>query len=343
LELQNVIKDLLAKYNYISLPGLGSFVQSYQSAKLSSDGKEFLPPRQILTFDPSRNFNDEVLERLLIENLQLNQKDAEERVKAFVEGVRKGIASKQGITFLNVGTLKQDEKGSIVFQEADEYSKVSSTFGLEPISVSEKTKGKYQQIQKPKPVAPKPLPRKPFGKKGRNIAIASLAAVIFVGLFLSALYVFVPEFRFWEENRNKPLQSSKLQLTERQFENDISFDEEFIEETISDDFEKNANESNDLTRTIETQVDKKKALFYEEAKTLDVNTYYIISGSFVNIENAQAYYRTLEKQGYKPELLEQQGKYRVAMSKYSDRNRALRELERLRREKPTEAVWLLGL
>jgi hypothetical protein len=341
LELQNVIKELLAKYNYISLPGLGSFVQSYQSAKLSPDGKEFLPPRQTLTFDTSRSFNDEVLERLLMERQQLIQKDAEEKVKVFVEAVRKGISSKQGVTFLNVGTLKQDEKGSIVFLEADEYTKVSSTFGLNPLSVLEKTKGKAYQTPIPKSVTEKPLARKPFGKKGRNIAIAALAAVIFVGLFLSALYVFVPEFRFWEQDSTKPPQRSQLLIPEIEFENDISIEEEFSSETATGNFD--AQEVHDLTTTINTQVDKKKALFYEEAKELDANTFYIISGSFINIENAQNHYRTLEKQGYKPEMLEQQGKFRVAMCKYTDRNRALRELERLRREKPTEAVWLLGL
>ena len=51
----------------------------------------------------------------------------------------------------------------------------------------------------------------------------------------------------------------------------------------------------------------------------------------------------LEAKGFRPEILKSNGRYRVAMLKYTDRNRALRELDRLRKEKPNESVWLLGL
>jgi hypothetical protein len=61
------------------------------------------------------------------------------------------------------------------------------------------------------------------------------------------------------------------------------------------------------------------------------------------MDNAQILYNKLLNAGNKPEILKSDGHIRVAHSKFTDRNRALRELERLRQEKPTESVWLLGL
>jgi len=337
LELQNLIKELLAKYNYISLPGLGSFVQSYHSAKLSPDGNEFLPPQQTIAFDTSRTFNDEVLEKLIMERMQVKQPEAAEKVKEFVEVVKKAISSGEGMFFLNVGTLKKNRRDSIVLIEVEDKNKVSSTFGLNPISVSGKSEEKVSPIIAPSPSVVKPLPRKPLGRKGKNIAIAALAAVIFVGLFISALYVFVPEFRFWEQN------IAKTPLTLKQVEPEVFLDDDLIEEEYENTLDNDIATIHDLNKTLDNQVDKRKALFYEEMKDQDTKTYYIISGSYVNLENAQNYYNDLKKKGYNPELLQEDGRYRVALSKFTDRNRALRELERLRREKPTEAVWLLGI
>lgn len=341
MELQDQIRELLAKFDYISLPELGSFVKTYQSAKLSPDGKSFLPPRQSITFDTSRTFNDEVLDNLVMEKLHVERHEAQTKVRDFVEEVRKSMAKKEGASFKNVGVLRQDERGNIIFEEADDFSKASATFGLNPLTIPEKKPQTVTRLQE-KPIAQTAQVVKPSPKKGKLIAITVMAAVVVLAIAFSAAFLFIPELRFWEKSDSALVlnqQSTAIEHTPEYKGSLEEGEENQMAETAGD----HTDGSDDLGKTINAQTKKKKALYYEEVKQYDESIYYIISGSFVNMENAQKHCRYLESKGYKPEIIEDIGKYRVAMSKFTDKNRALRELERIRREKPTESVWLLGL
>jgi cell division protein FtsN len=98
-----------------------------------------------------------------------------------------------------------------------------------------------------------------------------------------------------------------------------------------------------IVKSVEVKSSKKQALFYQEPKTPDNKTYYIISGSFISEENAQKHYDKLVGMGFKPEIIKGNGNFRVSMVKFNDKNRALNELERIRLQKPNESVWLLGI
>jgi nucleoid DNA-binding protein len=351
LGLQAVIKDLLAKYNYISLPGFGSFVQVYEPAKLTLDGKGFLPPKQVLTFDPNRVFNDEVLEHYIQDLFQLPLEEAKVEVEKFVAEVKQKLDNNESEFFQGVGTLKRDEKGSIQLQEADEMSKASSTFGLKPVAVEEKVAGKVKHhfttstpVHTPiQPVIPTNAGDIKGKRRGKPILIGFFAAVIFAGLMISTIAILFPEFL--TEQEKKPLQKfvSTQQETDKSVEGSKISGPELKVDNYEIDKQGESKTTQDLNGSIVIQADKKKALYYEEPKPQDLKTYYIISGSFSNMENAQNQFNQLLSKGHKPEILEADGKYRVAISKFTDRNRALRELDRLRQENPSSSVWLLGL
>lgn len=336
MELQKIIKETLSQNTYVSLPGLGSFVQNYQPAKLSANGKELLPPVHSISFDTSRTFNDEVIEKYLKEKLAISPSRAVEVLNDFISRLRKRLENGEKADFESIGTLYYEDN-VLVFKQADESSRLSKAFGLKPVEFIGKTADKPHF--QPPIIEEKDIIAQKEPKGVNKVLVATLATIVTIGVLSSLLFLFVPLFRFWEE----PI-TQKHKVGEQQKKQSKSSPKEAYTDFVTDFSKTEVKEiktPKEVKETIDLHADKKKALYYEEPKPKDTRTYYIISGSFVSIENAKNHYNYLQKQGFKPEILENDGKFRVAISKFSDRNRALQELERMRQSKPNESVWLL--
>jgi len=339
LELQKLIKLLLATNNFVSLPGLGSFIVTYKPAQLSADSQTFEPPKEFIRFDTLRTFNDEALENALVDSYGFSKTDSQEAVKKFVNEVELKLKQGKSIFFDGVGMLSKGSDGSIVFSAEDESSRISSTYGLtdirvEPIKTHEKgfTATPKQHV----PSSPKVASEYNAKRYGRAFYIGIISGVLIL-LAVAASFLLIPEFRFW--NYTKPVQTIAQVSVDYDTAQLVHSDTAKLEKDSLDVIEAQQGENVSLP----VDLDKKAALYYEEPVMQQSKTFYIISGSFERIENAQIHLEKLEAKGFRPEILKSNGRYRVAMLKYTDRNRALRELDRLRKEKPNESVWLLGL
>jgi nucleoid DNA-binding protein/cell division septation protein DedD len=349
LELKKIIRELLIGNNFISLPELGSFVLKYEPAKLTPDGKSFLPPKQIVLFDTSRTFNDEVLERYLQREHNLTYIEASEKVKLFVNEIKQQLELGNEVEFDNIGTLSRSGSG-IFFSQADDSNRLATTFGLESVEVVPKVTEAKPKVDFHKPSSKldnkqnisKPITPPKMEKSRVSIPQFLAIAAVVVIIIGSGLLYFFPEFRFWNKKDQIIAQSNTPKADQGEIIDSAQIDSQKPLESAAAKND-NVEGTRSITEKVAVTTDKKKALFYEEPKAPDDKTYYIIVGSFEKMDNAQILYNKLLNAGNKPEILKSDGHIRVAHSKFTDRNRALRELERLRQEKPTESVWLLGL
>lgn len=342
MELNQVIQQLLNSNDYVSLPTLGSFVQHYEPARLAADGATFLPPRQVVTFDISRSFNDGLLENYLTDNKGITSLEAGQQVSNYVDKVKNALHSGELVAFDHVGVLKKDSQGNIAFEPEIAAKRVSSTYGLEAVTVENKLSTPVTTKPTTPPNKPRPTPSHSVGSIGLPLILAASAMTIL--MLISGLMFFIPELRFWHndsvvvESDIKPdyIIDNSASLTQPSLlpidtaEQEIAVDNTDTEPTP-------------VKEKVAITTDKKRALYYEEPVKPDDKTYYIIAGSFESADNARVLAASLAKGGYTPEILHSDGRYRVALSKFTDRNRALRELARLRGQKATESVWLLGL
>lgn len=330
MEINLIIRELLAKHNYISLPGIGSFTQKYEPARPSSDGNSFIPPKQIIDFDTSRTFNDEAIENYLCDKKGITHIEAADLLNKFIEKVTEDLNNGNTVVFESVGTLYKNKKGRIRFDQATDLDAALSTYGLGEVVVTKTSSSSSSKPKKTAQSTPLQSENKSIKKSSSSKILVSFSIIIALAA-LVASFILIPEFRFWEKflTSNKNISEVKSDTLKKTTNPDSS--------TLKKDSVLSKVEQKITDNNI-----KKTALHYEEAKVQDNRTFYIIVGSFGKIENAQKLLDKFRQKGYSPEIIKGNNMYRVSISKSSDKGRAISEYNKFHADYPNESVWLLG-
>ncbi|NVO08390.1 MAG: SPOR domain-containing protein [Bacteroidales bacterium] len=332
MEINIVIRELLAKHNYISLPGLGSFVQNYEPAHPSADGNGFIAPKQSVTFDDSRTFNDEAIENYLCEKMGLSHSNASELLVEHIKRINEDISNGKEFIFESIGILSRNKKGKICFEQAKELNIAISTYGLKDIVVSKtdikvdkpKTKIESQSI----PLKSKVLPHKKSSTSKILIGISIFIAIA----VLSSMFILIPDFRFWKkanETNNSLTSTDTLKKVDNKLAQTSAVKKDSVNSRID--------------QTITDNTVKKTALSYTEPKIQENKTFYLIVGSFGKLENAQKLAEKYNRKGFKTEIIQGKAMFRVSVNKFTDKNIALSEFNKFHNNNPDVSAWLLGV
>lgn len=331
MEINLIIRELLAKHNYISLPGIGSFTQTYEPAFPSADGKSFIPPKQVISFDTSRTFNDEAIENYLCDKMSINQAEASNMLKIFVDRVNYNLDKGRPVVFENVGELFKNKKGRIRFEQAQTSEAAISTYGLIPIEVEPVANKNVGKVKEPK-----------SSSSNENSEKSSSKVLVFTSILLGiaaiiAVFVLLPEFRFWEKyiKNSSKIADLKIDTTKQPSINNTAP----IDTTLA----KKDSLQEKIDKNIEDKNVKKTALYYEEPKVQESKTYYIIVGSFGKIENAQKLIDKYKALGYNPEVIKGGNMFRVSISHTTDKSKSLSDLNKFKSNNPNESAWILGI
>ena len=341
MEINLIIRELLAKHNYISLPGLGSFVQMYEPAKPSADGKSFVSPKQSITFDSSRNFNDEAVENYLCEKSGIDHSSASKLVVEFINKIREDLDNGQDCVFENVGTLSKNKQGLVQFQQAKDLDSAISTYGLKDVDITITPKALKQKTAPKAQPTPIPTKREVVPEKSSSSMKAfAITTIVLAVLALAATFILIPDLRFWNNFISKTENKTDLKL------DTLNKNTQKVTKT-SPKTESSVNKKDSLNtkvdKTISDNSVKKTALYYEEPKIQDNKAYYLIVGSFGKLENAQKLSEKYIQQGFKPEIIQGNSMYRVSINRFSDKNSAISEFNKFRNDHPNESIWVLGI
>ncbi len=333
MEINLIIRELLAKHDYISLPGVGSFSQKYEPAFPSADGKSFIPPKQVISFDTSRTFNDEAIENYLCDKMGISHSEAANLLKIFIDKLIYNLDKGRPVKFENVGELFKNKKGKIRFEQAQDSDAAIATYGLKTLEVeqvSSKKKGKVKEIQH--------SVKSDSKSKSSSAKVLVIFSIIIGVAAIIAVFVFIPELRVWERylNKNQIVENSKTDTLDKQVINNNSI-------PADSSIAKKDSIQEKVDQSITDKNVKKTALYYEEPKVQESKTYYIIVGSFGKIENAQKLIDKYKEQGYNPEVIKGGNMFRVSISRTTDKSKSLSDLNKFKSDNPNESVWILGM
>ena len=130
MDLDNLISDLLYRYNCVVVPGFGAFLSNHRSAVLDKRSNSFYPPSKTLSFNGQLISNDGLLVTHMAQLDKNSYEDTLISVMDSVENWHRTLKAGETLVFSKIGELKLNAEGKIEFQPSYKVNHLTSSFGL---------------------------------------------------------------------------------------------------------------------------------------------------------------------------------------------------------------------
>jgi hypothetical protein len=315
LDLAPYIRELILLNECVILPDFGGFETHYAAAEYDVVHKRMLPPTKKVQFRADYIKGGEVLENHLCKHLNIKKEQASVLIRSYVQELNAQLDENREIIIAGVGLFTKGLGNSIDFSPFENENYLAESFGLDALPFE-------KSIEKPE--------RQTKELKIRPRSNTLLFVVVGIGLIclLLILTIFI---------------SSKFDLYLFNIGDNAENNEMIIigNSHYSDSIQKKIDES------LSESTNLKSALYYsEQASSIKeaaaYPSFFLVAGSFRGLRNAELTRKELIKEGYSPEIIENDGYFRVTIGSFSDKMEAINELQRLRRQL-NRSVWLLSL
>ena len=129
------IEKLLARNEYVVVPGLGGFVLQYEPASIV--GNTLVAPRKVLAFNSLMCHSDGLLEIEISRSEQITYRKAQEMVITGVEKFRKELQVNKSVEFGKFGTCILNDDGGFTFYPGQDTGFIPANFGLKNIALTD--------------------------------------------------------------------------------------------------------------------------------------------------------------------------------------------------------------
>ncbi|HLT33126.1 MAG TPA: SPOR domain-containing protein [Aquaticitalea sp.] len=308
MHLENYISDLLYRYECVTIPEFGAFLTKRVSAKVHETTYAFYPPKKVLSFNEQLQHNDGLLSSYISEVEKIPYEAAMHKINKHVKSLKSYLVQGETLTFQNIGELRLNSEGKIVFEPSYHINYLTDSFGLSQFTSLAITRETYKEeveaLEKVIPIAITPEKRKtarPFLK----YAAVALIALTAGGFFASNFYL------------NEIEKHNQLAQVEANEQLDARVQEAtFVIE----------NPLPAVTLTVDKQS----------------GNYHIVAGAYRIEENSNTKVNQLKTLGYQARNIgaNKYGLHEVVYASYETADEALKALRLIRREHNPQA-WLM--
>ncbi|MBT8299725.1 MAG: SPOR domain-containing protein [Maribacter sp.] len=314
--LEHYISDLLYRYNCVVVPGFGAFLSSHKSAVINEQSNSFYPPSKLLSFNKQLSSNDGLLVTYMAEVEQCSYEEMLQKVMNKVAKWKHTLNQGERLSLVNIGDLKLNKEGKILFQPSYQINHLTSSFGLSSFVAAPITR----EVLKKEVVAIEekvPFIITPERRKESSIRpYLKYAAVI-----LLALSAGLTGYRFYNESMDQ------RQMVVEKAQEEVS--KSIQEATFFD------------TAPLELPTLNLTAI----TKKPKVGMHHIIAGAFRVKANADKKIRLLQRRGFDEATYlgtNKHGLHMVTYSSHSEVDEALQTLRKVKRMQSQDA-WLLSI
>lgn len=364
-----VIRDLLLRNKIAVIPGLGSFVMAQKPAQMNKVTRVITPPSVTVKFDRNKQADDGQLTGYLTRKLTVDKEAAVKAIEDFRTDIEEKLNQDEKIILEGLGTLSKKPSGDIAFSPEEELLKRISLFEMPKIEVPQSTREpivppvsspplpviprpsvEKPSVEKPSPVRPSPENVVIAHRRSRLWVIPVILLFMLVGM-LSVVY-FTGNMDLLISDIKSFFSGAKEDTTQQIVFGTDNGSEQHETDTLSDR----------ISKVLDEQVNRGKALSYEEATSsntkvenqspaVDVQNvpqtttyakpYHVISGSFTVLANAEKQRSALKAKGLDAEILPKKGKfYMVSLGSFDSPEQASAARQSLQQKAPGE-LWVM--
>ena len=372
------IQELLATNNRVIIPNFGAFL--VRATSKNKDANTLDKKLKDIYFSPFLKFNDELLEKYIIKKENVSKEQATEKIKEFIETVKKELDNEKPFEIKDFGKFIIDKQGKVQFitvaNEKDEESpkeekKAAPTKAEEPKTkkstaqktASPKTKKDDEKAKKADQEPPKETkkesvkktrlqeftpekeePAKPeapkTGSYRKEKQPLNKSVIWTVAIGVPIAVLLI--FALINIDKIEAIFNKDKSKTKATTEIAQEKKSTSKEEKVAKTEEASKKQTADKKATVDTDKKTTTAAKQETKSAAPAQKkYYIIAGSFKNENYAERFLEDLKKQGYNAEKLgERNGMHAVSYNSFSDKRKALAEYRFLTQEKNLKA-WIL--
>lgn len=311
LDVSKYIKELLFIHDCVILPGFGGFVANYKPADINENLNVGFPPSKAIGFNRNLSKNDGLLITRLAEAENLNYSEAEKSVLFFTEDIRVRIQRGEKVKLDQLGCFYNDRRHNLLFEPSKELNYLVDAFGLEQFELP---KFSALGVEKNKLVVISQIKVGTlFTAKRLWYAAAAIPFVLTI-----ALLPMNSERSFLGNEASMGMMEGKKEITEKivQLKPVVSPPEELV--------------------IFEPKIKKEVKL-----DKLQDGRYYLISGSFTSIKNAEILKQELISKSYPAVIIKNKNLYSVAVNQFDKRVDADFFKKKVIAKNPKAFCWVL--
>ncbi len=304
MRIEKHIKDLLYRYQCVTVPGFGSFLTQERSATIDTKNQRFDPPCKVLSFNGQLTENDGLLAKYMAENLSFSYDEAIAAIDKEVRHWQLQLAS-EDLVLDHLGSFQRNQEGKLWFTPSSEVNYLTESFGLASVS----SPGILREVLKEEALVL---------EENVPVIITPERRVRPVYQYVAAASVALLAFGFFGMNEYAKGQQ-KLQIANE------------------------AKAQKIIEQRVQTATFDMGALTSLELKVVEeLPKYHIIGGAFRVEENADKRVSQLHAKGFDAKRIgkNKYGLHQVAYASVNDRLEALQLLRKIKRTENREA-WLL--
>lgn len=356
IELAQHIEVLLLENDCVIVPGFGGFVAHYAPATHVKEENLFLPPTRTIGFNPQLKLNDGVLVQSYMSAYDTSFADAnrivEKEVSEFI-----GLLHEEGKAHLeNIGEIHYNIYGNYEFIPYDYKITTPSLYGLDSFEMHELS----TLQQREKVLVPANLEKE---KKTYEISISraflrNAAAMIAAIVLFFAFSIPVENTDVQKNNYAQLLPGELFEQIEKQ---SVAVTPVYVKSDVAQQTKKTSASAKtsstpkltaDKAQTSRPIAVKEVKVAKQEAATAPVSAkpqanvnhpYHIIVAGGISLKDAEAMANQLNSKGFaEAKALNTDGKVRVSIRSFENREEATKQLLELRKNENYKNAWLLA-
>jgi cell division septation protein DedD len=374
MDISRFVAELLYDFECVVIPGLGGFIANDHSSTVNRINHQFKPPFRTIMFNRHVKANDGLLVNQIAISENISFEEARSKVDQFVEETTQQLENGKTIAFDKIGSLRFDDQKNFIFEQDFSVNYNPESYGLsgfvsppvKRVTDEEKLRSliipKKQEKTKPADRKPDVVPVEKKEKKKRNYrpVLWILSSVIII-LVLAWGFFNLETVGFYWDKTSLAVNQLYSQLPINGKENVVNearyVPRSFIES--EDEIMDKINQTEALVETVEeinpAEIGTEPAPKSENEKPATeaappVNVpspeptgplYYIIAGSFTNVDYANRLVDDLKLKGFDAKIADTNadGMYRVAYTGIKEFSLAKKKLFAIREEDNPDA-WL---
>lgn len=358
IELAQHIEVLLLENDCVIVPGFGGFVAHYAPATHIKEENLFLPPTRTIGFNPQLKLNDGVLVQSYMSVYDTNFADATRMVEKEVNELIRLFHEEGKAHLENIGEIHYNIYGNYEFVPYDFKITTLSLYGLDSFEMCELSA--LQQKEKVLVPANLQKEKKTYEIRINRAFLRNAAAMIAAIVLFFAFSTPVENTDIRKNNYAQLLPGELFEQIEKQsvavtpvhMENNATVEQQRKKVVASAKTSSTHKLTTNKVKTSKPIAVKEMKVTKQEAAPASTSVkpqakanqpYHIIVAGGISLKDAEAMAKQLNAKGYaEAKALNTDGKVRVSIRSFENREEATKQLLELRKNEDYKNAWLLA-